>query len=74
MNNKNVNIARFTDPVVPAKEFFEDYSVGVIKGNRTSDTQKPSDSTADIKVKVLKVIAGNQMLPSSEYPKSYRSS
>ena len=69
MNSQNMNIASFTNPVVPVYEFFDCYEVGLVRGNDTFGQKDLSDSTEDIEVKLLKVISGNQMLPSSEYPK-----
>ena len=69
MNNQNMEIFSFANPVVPAYEFFDCYGVGLIESNDTLAPKKTSDSSTDIKVKLLKVVRDNQMLPSSEYPK-----
>ena len=69
MNNQNMEIFSFANPVVPAYEFFDCYGVGLIESDDTLAPKKTPGSSADIKVKVLKVVGGNQMLPSSEYPK-----
>ena len=58
-----------TGIVEPAYEFFEPYSLGQINDNNPSTRKGSSNSRVDIKIKILTVIAENQTLPSSEYPK-----